>query len=262
MIRLHKDPMVYPFVEGTFLLVEKGMASAELQIYTHLYDFREMVFLLHYLRKGDDVFVDVGANVGVYTVLSAGVAGVKVIAMEPAPQTFEKLRRNVVLNGLDRLVELLNLAIGDQEGELFFTANLDAINHVVGADSQEDKIKVPSATLDKLLADKEVTCLKIDVEGFEANVVNGAEDILRRRDLQVVIMETNGLTDQYNFGQSYLHNKLLSFGFKPCDYDPGSRKLISLDRPSDTNTIYIRDQEAAGRRVLEGRKYWIAGREF
>lgn len=262
VIRLHRHPVVYPFIGGTHLVVEKGMSSAELQIYTGLYDFCETAFLIHYLQKDEDLFVDVGANIGVYSVLTAGVSQVPTIAAEPAPQAFERLKRNIRYNQLDALVELENVAIGDQNGFLYFTSELDAVNHVVPEGSRESALKVPSITLDELLVGKNPTCLKIDVEGFEANVINGATAVLSAEALQVVIMETNGLSDQYDYGQGYLHQKLLSFGFSPCRYEPVSRKLIRLDGPLDTNTLYVKDVEAAQKRTAVGPRFSVGHHSF
>ena len=62
---------VVPFVGGTRLSVKKGMAGATGNIYTGLHDFSDMGFLLHVLRK-DDLFFDIGSNVGSYTILASG----------------------------------------------------------------------------------------------------------------------------------------------------------------------------------------------
>ncbi|MCF0073416.1 FkbM family methyltransferase [Dyadobacter sp. CY261] len=255
IIRLHRHPIVYPFVENTSLVVEKGMSSAELQIYTGLYDLHEMFFLMHYLRP-EDTFVDVGANVGVYTVLAAGVAGSKAISFEPIPSTYSKLLRNVVYNGLQDRVELLNMGVGDKEEQLVFSNSLDATNHVINTEEnfQGATTKVSVNSLDHLLADKTVSFLKIDVEGFEANVINGAPNILNRSELKVIIMETNGLSDQYEFGQNYLHDKLLGLGFLPYSYDPFQRNLQKLTNTNPQNTIYLRDIDFVRNRIQTSRK--------
>ena len=99
VIRLHKHPMIYPFVEHVSLVVDKGMSSAELQIYTGLYDTNEMLFVMHYLRQ-EDTFVDVGANIGVYSVLASGITGAKSLSFEPIPSTFANLKRNINYNNL------------------------------------------------------------------------------------------------------------------------------------------------------------------
>ena len=64
--------------------------------YCGLHEFHEMAFVLHFLRK-NDTFIDVGANVGSYTILAA-VTGSNVISIEPIPSTFNYLKNNVSIN--------------------------------------------------------------------------------------------------------------------------------------------------------------------
>jgi FkbM family methyltransferase len=259
LIRLHRFPIVYPFVENTFLVVEKGMASAELQIYTGLYDLNEMLFLMHFLRE-DDVFVDVGANVGVYSILASGVAGSFSIAYEPIPSTFVKLKRNVDYNNLNHKVRLLNLGVGDKVEKILFSDSLDAINHVIQEPGfQGSTTHVDVTTLDISLADTAPTFLKIDVEGFEANVIRGSIKILEKEELKVIIIETNGLSDKYDFGQNYIHNELIASGFSPFDYTPSEKKLQPLNATNPQNTIYVRDYAFVEKRLQTARKIRLNG---
>ncbi|MPR35576.1 FkbM family methyltransferase [Salmonirosea aquatica] len=252
--RIHSYPMVYPFIENTFLVIEKGMSSAELQVYTGLYDTNEMLFIMHFLRQ-EDMFVDVGANIGAYTVLASGVAGSKSIAFEPIPSTFANLARNTNYNNLQEKTRLINCGVGDKEGNITFTNSLDAINHVIQEENYTGStISVPVDSLDNMLSGIPVQVIKIDVEGYEANVINGATRLLKNPELKVIIMETNGLTNQYEFGQNYLHDKILKLGFTPYAYDPYQRKLTRITNTNPENTIYIRDIDYVTLRVNEGRK--------
>ena len=79
-----------PFVGATQLLVERGMTGATGNWYCGLHEAPEMAFVLHVLRATDH-FVDVGANVGSYTVLAAGAVGARSTAVEPIPSTFTHL---------------------------------------------------------------------------------------------------------------------------------------------------------------------------
>jgi predicted RNA methylase len=72
------------------------MTGATQKIYCSLQEFEDMALLLHVLRPGD-LFVDVGANVGSYTILAAGVCGANVISIEPVPSTFTHLADNIHL---------------------------------------------------------------------------------------------------------------------------------------------------------------------
>ncbi|WP_373515984.1 FkbM family methyltransferase [Persicitalea sp.] len=261
-IRIHQHPMIYPFVEGTFLVVEKGMSSAEIQIYTGLYDTSEMLFIMHFLRE-DDTFVDVGANIGVYTVLASGVAGARSISYEPIPSTFASLARNVNYNSLQTKVELVNCGVGDRADTITFSNSLDAINHVIYEENfSGSTIDVPVDSLDNLLEGKAANVLKIDVEGYEVNVVNGATQVLENPKLKAILIETNGLTDQYEFGQNYLHDKLLGLGFQPCQYLPKERKLEPITGTGAQNTIYIRDMSFVAKRLESGRKIRLGRESF
>src|ERR1035437_1403596 len=66
--------VVQPFIGKTKFWARKGMEAATANIYTGLHEFNEMGFLLHFLQP-DDTFVDVGANIGAYSILASGVTG-------------------------------------------------------------------------------------------------------------------------------------------------------------------------------------------
>ncbi|TMC68336.1 MAG: FkbM family methyltransferase, partial [Chloroflexi bacterium] len=85
--RLIAGPIALPFVEGTSLFAMRGMTGATGNWYCGLHEVREMAFVLHLLRAKDH-FLDVGANVGSYTVLAGGAVGARVTAVEPIPETF------------------------------------------------------------------------------------------------------------------------------------------------------------------------------
>ena len=65
--RLNPHPVVYPYTEKAKLIIEKGMTGATGNLYCGLHEFEDMSFLLHFLRE-EDLFIDIGANVGSYTV--------------------------------------------------------------------------------------------------------------------------------------------------------------------------------------------------
>jgi FkbM family methyltransferase len=106
-----------------------AMACATGNIYCGLHEFVDMAFVLHAL-KSNDVFLDVGANIGSYTVLASGVCGARTIAFEPDPKTAEHLRRNIEINALDDLVKVHEVALGRAAGKGVLTVGLDTVNHV------------------------------------------------------------------------------------------------------------------------------------
>ena len=103
--RLSPGSLVVPFVGETKLLVHRGMHGATGNINCGLHEFEDMAFLMHYLRPGD-LFVDVGANIGSYTVLASGQCRARTIAIEPVAHAADILWANVELNSLQALVRL------------------------------------------------------------------------------------------------------------------------------------------------------------
>jgi FkbM family methyltransferase len=257
---LRRRPEKLTFVEDSVLVVEKGMFGATGNIYTGLVEFNDMSFLLHVLRPGD-TFVDIGANVGAYTILAAKNAGAEVISFEPIPSTFEKLRRNVEANGVGERVDLQRYGVGDKTGTLRFTMSMDAINHVLRDDEVTDgteAVEVPVGILDILLKDRHPALMKIDVEGFEWPVLNGAGSVLSSPSLKALIIELNGCGAQYGFDEDKIHELLLSHGFVPYSYEPFARQLkVEPGYYGHDNTIYIKDAEWASHRVKASRKYNI-----
>jgi hypothetical protein len=84
--------------------------------------------------------------------------------------------------------------------------------------------------------------LKIDVEGFEANVIAGAARLLNEPSLQAVLIESNGLGARYGFNDDDIHNELLAAGFHPASYEPFARRLTPLDgHRTSGNTLYVRN---------------------
>ena len=230
--RLLKWPIEVPFVEKTFLVVERGMTGATGNIYCGLHEFSDMAFLLHFLRAGD-CFVDVGANVGSYTVLAAGVTHAKVIALEPLPSTFRKLERNIRCNQLQDLVEAKCCAAGAASGNISFTADLDTMNRVVSDDYVGPKTVVPVKCLDELLEDRHPIMWKVDVEGFEPSVIAGAQKALADSGLLAVLLEG----DQPEVIEAMMVN-----GFERAYYEPFSRELSTTSPQSSrhNNSLWVR----------------------
>ena len=258
-IRLNPYPVLYPFVGETKLLVWKGLTGATGNIYTGLHEFDDMAFLLHFLR-GEDVFADVGANVGSYSVLASGVVGSRTVAIEPLPDTFNILSDNLTINHLSEKVTRLNIGIGAAAGALRFTHGLDTMNHVATPD-ETDTIEIPVRTLDDILPETP-QLIKIDVEGFEMAVLQGAGKTLLQPALKALIVETNKSSGRYSHGSAEVHQLLTEQGFQPFAYEPFSRKISPLSEPNDGNTLYLRDMDFVENRLKTAPKMSVLGQEF
>ncbi len=253
----------YKFIGDTDITIIKGISTSELQYYCGFSEFKDMGFLVHFLRK-EDTFIDIGANIGSYTLLASSHMGAETIAVEPVPITFSYLQENIRINNIEGKVNPLNIGLSNQKSTLKFSSLLDAVNHVI---SNEEAItmpfvEVPVDTLDNISKDKHPICIKIDVEGFETNVINGASSTLSNPSLQAIIIELNGSANQYGFDESLIHDKLLGYGYKPYDYNPLNRTFLAMNSYGKFNTIYLRDIEFAKNRVGSAPKQKVFGITF
>lgn len=152
-----------------------------------------IAWLRNNVKRGQ-VFVDVGANVGIYTVLAAQLTGPegKVFAFEPHAVNFSSLMENIALNGLERICVPVSTALSSRPGFLpFHYASLTAgssmsqLGLTVDPDGRNVSAGVSelkaATSLDSLVADGFVLSphhIKIDVDGIEADIVEGMENIL------------------------------------------------------------------------------------
>jgi len=241
--RLTSAPIVYEWVNGSKFLVSSGERGLTGNIYTGFQEYAEMAFVIHALRR-EDLFVDVGANVGSYTVLACAAVGARGYCLEPVPATYARLVENVRLNHLDERVRCLNVGAGSAPGVLAFSSDMDAGNRVLAeGEARADRIEVPVTTLDALLEGQSPTMIKVDVEGYETSVLMGAHETLQKPSLHSVIMEVNGSGARFGFDDSQLFLTMEGYGFSAYTYAPESRDLVALvpGHPYPDNVLFVRD---------------------
>lgn len=259
--KIKDKPIVHEFTEKSKLIIQKGMTGATGNLYCGLHEFNDMGFLLHFLRE-NDLFVDIGANVGSYTILASAQIGANSIAIEPIPSTYKNLTQNIYVNNIEAKVQSHNIALGSENGEISFTSSLDTMNHVSNEKSDNDII-VTVSTLDNILKDKSVPALiKIDVEGFETEVLKGASLTLKDERLKAIIIELNGSGKQFGFEEKEIHENLLNLSFKPYTYNPFKRSLTLVETYGEENTIYIRDLNFVKGRVKAAERIRVLNNEF
>jgi FkbM family methyltransferase len=235
--RIARSSIIVPYVNDTKLLADATMSAPSFDIFFGLGEFGDASFVLHFLTN-EDLFGDVGANVGVYCILASGVRGAKSVAMEPVPTTIEALRLNMAINELGGLVDILEIGVDAKPGELDFSVDEGGNNHVV-QDGSGYRVRV--LPLDDVFAARTPILLKIDVEGFETNVIKGSQRLLKDTALKAVLIEMSGLGRRYGFDERALDSEMRSLGFGSFLYDPWSRKLYPSNPSDGWNTLYLRD---------------------
>ncbi|MFA6246615.1 MAG: FkbM family methyltransferase [Mucilaginibacter sp.] len=251
--------LIKRFVGHVNFYATRGLTGITGNIYTGLHEFFDMLFMLHFLRE-EETFFDVGANVGSYTLLASGITGAKSVSLEPVRQTFDILARNIELNALHSKVELLNTGAGAGPATIRFSADEGSGNHVM---TDQEKgghyVTVPVITIDSLLDKHRPALIKIDVEGFETEVLKGMARTLDLPELKVIIIELNGSGSRYGFKDIDIHNLMLEKNFEAYYYDPFQRKLEKAPSYGTHNTIYCRDLAFIRKRVEQAAAIKIMG---
>jgi FkbM family methyltransferase len=176
--------------------------------------------VLGFLQPGS-VVIDVGANLGEWTVPFArkiGPAG-RVLAIEPAPRSAAALESTLTANALHQ-AEILRCAIGDHDDVAQFavpivtSARTDTGTARIGAAcAGHDALQVPLRSLDSLAAERDLARLdliKVDVEGHERQVLDGAAAILDRH-RPVLVIETGHEADG---DRAAVHDRLAGLGYR------------------------------------------------
>jgi len=181
-------------IEGqVFKFVRYGDITKMLYVNQHLvnrkksFEYDSLELFKSYIKEGDVVF-DIGANVGIYTMIAAKSIGTKgnIYAFEPAKATFQALKKNVNLNKLDN-VKINELALSDSNGFIEMVSS-DIFDETVFYDAflhikKSDKGNIKSVRLDDFVAENKITKLdfiKIDVEGAELLCFKGGIESLSK----------------------------------------------------------------------------------
>lgn len=232
-------------------------------LYSGLPDYPEMSFMLHYLRPGDG-FLDVGANCGIFTLLAAALVGEggRVEAFEPGEGAGRWLRRNLELNGFGQ-VGVHAAAVGAARSRVAFLRDFDVGNRIRAAvDGGLGTVEVDCVRLDDELAGRSFALAKVDVEGAEPLVLEGAAGLLAAGNPPVWILELNGKLRHFGYTEAELEGWLGGRGYELAVYEPETRRLRRGPRlweepgpePEEKNLLAVRveDLPAIAERVHGG----------
>jgi FkbM family methyltransferase len=256
--RLINRPVIIPWVDSSKLITGMGESGSTGNLYAGLMDYEDMLFLLHALRP-TETFVDIGANIGAYTILASKVIRSPSIAYEAIPETFERLLDQIHINRINDLVCAKNNGVGDKHVNLFFINNLDTMNKVSINGKSENSTQVEMVTLDDELDKNKNYFIKIDVEGFEFNVIKGGNYILALPNVMALILELNDSGNEFGYGNDTIHNEIIRLNFTAVKYNPSKRSLSAIDsyNKNGKNTIYVKDLNLMQSRCISAPKRCI-----
>lgn len=183
-------------------------------------------------------FADVGANIGYYSVLASRInPAIRVISFEPAPGPLHYLKANLAVNQVESSVQVSAIALSNVAGKLSFSPafnpkykylphHLGGTGHAAAGD--QAAIEVQSDTLDRILGDKGIDLIKLDTEGTEDKILEGAANIIRTY-RPIIICET-----LFNKIENALESVMLSHGYDFYNHQQGKLvKTLTIRRVSD-----------------------------
>ena len=191
----------------------------------------------------NDVLLDVGANVGIYTVLAAKVRGARVFAMEPEAFNFAMLSKNVAINNLCDRVTAYCVAAGDHTGfDKLYVSKLGAgysshqLREQVTPSLEPTQLPFLQGTLAVTIDDAilggavlQPTHLKIDIDGFEHKVIAGAERALANPTLSTVLLEVNEELEEHR--DMVRRMQRVGFSYKP--------EQVAASYPGEPQANYV-----------------------
>jgi FkbM family methyltransferase len=217
-------------------------------LFTKTFETSELKFIQEKLRPGA-IFIDVGANGGIYTLIAAKRVGPegRVIAFEPDPRNVALLRENIALNKLTN-VTVVAKAVSSAEGTGSLAISRDgAMNSLAktthGGQQIEKWETVETTTLDQALREagvSRVDVIKIDVEGAERMVLEGARETLaNNRDAVILFEATDLAATSFNYTACDLLKMLLAQGFTISSFDGATlAQMQNVDDPRIGRELY------------------------
>jgi len=248
--RLFRRVYIKAWIGNSKYYVRSGEKGLTQNIYAGLSEFSEMGFLLHFLQRGDE-FIDVGANSGSYTILSGAVAGARTLAIEPIKDSYDRLVANIELNGLVSISQAKNVGLGASRGFIEMTFQEDSTNHVAVQGESITEV-VQMMMLDDFIEEWNPILLKIDVEGWEREVLRGGAAMLAKDNVKAVIIELNESGRRYGVQDSEIVDLLHLWGFEGYEYDPMTRSINRVGGKNlrRDNSIFLRDIDFVRQRLL------------
>ncbi len=174
--------------------------------------------------KSGDVFIDVGANIGLYSLISADLVGGngKVFSFEPSPINASLFRQNVCLNHLDRTISIQEVALTDTaDGETvaFYLPKRGSVSgesSLVEKGNDLDVVRVPRGTMDSFCFEHNLIpdLIKIDTEGAELPIVKGSLDTIRQHRPKLIVEYHGGKCVDFGYEVKDLWQMIEGLGYE------------------------------------------------
>lgn len=248
--RLHpigvKDIQTANLASGLKLQVDLGDRLGADIYYGYYQEYFDSQLILSLVNVGATV-LDIGANSGYYTILTASKIGDEglVLSFEPHPDAYELLQKNALINNLDNLIQSYQICLGEEDGETEFYLTEESSFSGISATGRakiKEKVKLPIYRLDTFLAKLNiptVDIIKIDVEGYEFAVLEGAKTTLKNSPDCLIMLEVSSKNLNQTRQEKLIKvlADIYELGFRGWLVESQSETLKCLESPDDIKPI-------------------------
>lgn len=232
----------FPLVNTIFKKINRSLSSDSVKIDGHvlfidqddslaltvngIYEPEETNLLKQIIKPGN-VVLDLGANIGYFTLLFARLVGPngKVYAFEPHPTTYSLLKKNIQANGYGNVTSYQK-AVSNRSGELvLYVDKFSNVDHrIYPSETRTEEIRIETVRLDDFFPNLSlVNFIKVDTQGAEALILSGMKNLLQRNKECTLLMEfwPYGLKEIGSDPEAF-YDALRSLGFSVFDIDQPS----------------------------------------
>jgi FkbM family methyltransferase len=225
---------IFEYIDNNKILVTDktvDYGNSSFQKNTEIWEKESLNYFFNLINKNEKVnIVDIGANVGLYSLYAKYLPNSQFYSYEPYKFTYDLLNENIKLNNITN-VNTYNIGLGDKKGKTILNVCLsnDGLN-TMGTNplrfNDISSIEVEIDTLDNIFYNNniKVDYIKIDTEGYEYNILKGGEKTIKKYKpiIQLEYNETN--MKQCNINSSDLNNYIIELGYK--NHNLTSEELI------------------------------------
>jgi len=244
------EAKVMPWIDGLHIKIYPGSEIHEALYLSGLYEPNTMLVLQKLLSHGD-TFLDVGANIGCFSLYGARIVGSegRVFAFEPSSREYQRLVENVLLNDLTN-ISTISAAVSDSEGKSILNIagephsghNTLGQNYVYSGVESIATEEVDTITLDEFVRTKSIEridVIKMDIEGWEYKALLGAREILKKH-RPALIIEMLGIAQSTNNNSIFRLESLLSnVGYRFWDIDDETAELLPISNLTQSHSENI-----------------------
>lgn len=260
-IRLFKlQNLKVKFWNNRFFYINHDSFQSMWLMYNYIVDWEEFLFIHYYLRKNSIVF-DIGANMGFYTIwMSRSIDELgQIHSFEPDTKNFKRLSQNISINQFKGQFHPNNVAVSKKNGKMKMTIGFDGENHLVPINFGGNSSLINVVCLDDYCYQHNISridFIKIDVEGFELDVLKGGINLLTQKNVDVIQLELNRAL--INSGTTPV--EIISFveqiGYTFCTYDFKTNKIIPTTVNDEHENYFIINNLTNVNKILAENKLW------